>query len=54
MEVAKRIGLQPVGWIFTDLVAQNSNGNGVVKHFRGTVVSSLCFYFLINKQFLFV
>ncbi|RTG84137.1 nuclear protein localization protein 4, partial [Schistosoma bovis] len=28
---------QPVGWIFTDLVAQNSNGNGVVKHFRGTV-----------------
>uniref|UniRef100_A0A094ZF63 Nuclear protein localization protein 4-like protein n=1 Tax=Schistosoma haematobium TaxID=6185 RepID=A0A094ZF63_SCHHA len=37
MEVAKRIGLQPVGWIFTDLVAQNSNGNGVVKHFRGTV-----------------
>ncbi|VDP50727.1 unnamed protein product [Schistosoma margrebowiei] len=37
MEVAKRIGLQPVGWIFTDLVAQNSSGNGVVKHFRGTV-----------------
>nr|CAH8861883.1 unnamed protein product [Trichobilharzia regenti] len=36
-EVAKRIGLQPVGWIFTDLVAQNPGGNGVVKHFRGTV-----------------
>ncbi|KAH8857880.1 Nuclear protein localization protein 4 like [Schistosoma japonicum] len=29
IEVAGRIGLQPVGWIFTDLVAQNSGGNGV-------------------------
>ncbi|CAH8534021.1 unnamed protein product [Schistosoma turkestanicum] len=37
MKVAQRIGLQPVGWIFTDLVAQNTNGNGVVKHFRGTI-----------------
>ncbi|CAH8600847.1 unnamed protein product [Heterobilharzia americana] len=37
LEVAKLLGLQPVGWIFTDLVAQDSNIKGVVKHFRGTI-----------------
>ncbi|KAG5455277.1 Nuclear protein localization protein 4 [Clonorchis sinensis] len=36
-EVTKRLGLQPVGWIFTDLVAEDQPGKGAVKHYRGTM-----------------
>lgn len=37
-EVATKLGLQPVGWIFTDLVADNLE-KGTVRHYRGTMVS---------------
>ena len=37
-EVALKLGLRPVGWIFTDLIP---NENGTVKHFRGTIVNSI-------------
>jgi len=35
-EVAAGLGLQCVGWIFTDLVPQDAT-SGTVKHFRGTI-----------------
>ena len=35
--VAKQLGLVPVGWIFTDLVADDLS-KGTVKNFRGNVV----------------
>ena len=38
--VAERLGLQPVGWIFTDLVAEDLT-KGTVKNFRGNVVCPL-------------
>lgn len=44
IEVAQRIGLQPIGWIFTDLVAQDRSADGVVKHYRGTIVCLLILY----------
>ncbi|KAK7111135.1 nuclear protein localization protein 4 homolog [Littorina saxatilis] len=37
-EVAKRLGLRPVGWIFTDLVAEDLS-KGTVKNFRGNIDS---------------
>ena len=36
--VASDLGLRPVGWIFTDLVAADLK-QGTVKHFRGNIVS---------------
>ena len=36
--VASQLGLRQVGWIFTDLVAQDLK-KGTVKYFRGNVVS---------------
>ena len=38
--VAARLGLQCVGWIFTDLVPLDLT-KGTVKHFRGTIVSMI-------------
>ena len=36
--IAKMFGLQKIGWIFTDLIA-DSSGKGTVKQVRGNVVS---------------
>ncbi|KAF7233552.1 hypothetical protein EG68_10514 [Paragonimus skrjabini miyazakii] len=36
-EVAGRLDLKPVGWIFTDLVANDQPNGGAVKHYRGTM-----------------
>ncbi|CAH8645962.1 unnamed protein product [Dicrocoelium dendriticum] len=36
-EVVTRLELKPVGWIFTDLVAEDQPGKGAVKHYRGTM-----------------
>ena len=36
--IMKCYGMQCVGWIFTDLLADNS-GKGTVQHVRGNVVS---------------
>ena len=36
--LAEQLGLRRVGWIFTDLVAQDLK-TGTVKHFRGNIVS---------------
>ncbi|CAL8090234.1 unnamed protein product [Calicophoron daubneyi] len=35
--VARRLGLRPVGWIFTDLVAEDRPNMGEVKHYRGSM-----------------
>ncbi|VDP90005.1 unnamed protein product [Echinostoma caproni] len=40
VEVARRLGLRPVGWIFTDLVAEEQPNRGEVQHFRGTMYQS--------------
>ena len=37
-DVAGRLGLRPVGWIFTDLIPLDTS-TGTVKHFRGNVNS---------------
>ena len=37
-QLAARLGLRPVGWIFTDLVPLDTS-TGTVKHFRGNVNS---------------
>ena len=37
-KVAERLGIRPVGWIFTDLIADDLS-KGTVKHFRGNIVS---------------
>ena len=39
--IAEQLGLRQVGWIFTDLVAQDLK-TGTVKHFRGNIVSLVC------------
>lgn len=36
MAAAEALGLKPVGWIFTDLTADGTNGS--VKHYRGDMV----------------
>ena len=36
--VASELGLRCVGWIFTDLIAEDLS-KGTVKHFRGNLVS---------------
>ena len=36
--LAKKLGLEAVGWIFTDLEALDLK-TGTVKHFRGNIVS---------------
>ena len=36
-KVAERLGIWPVGWIFTDLIADDLS-KGTVKHFRGNIV----------------
>ena len=36
--LAKKFGLKCIGWIFTDLVPEDS-GKGPVKHFRGNAKS---------------
>ncbi|KAK3091936.1 hypothetical protein FSP39_023832 [Pinctada imbricata] len=36
--VADQLGIRPVGWIFTDLIADDLS-KGTVKHFRGTIDS---------------
>jgi len=36
--LATRLGLRPVGWIFTDLIPLDTS-TGTVKHFRGNVDS---------------
>ena len=36
-QIAHKLGLVKVGWIFTDLVAKDLQ-SGTVKHFRGNVV----------------
>ncbi len=38
--IAEQLGLRRVGWIFTDLVAQDLK-TGTVKHFRGNIVSPM-------------
>ena len=45
-EVASRLGLRPVGWIFTDLVAADLS-KGTVKNFRGNIVCILLFSCLL-------
>ena len=40
--VAQELGLTKVGWIFTDLVAEDTK-KGTVKHVRGNVVSARVF-----------
>ncbi len=35
--IAEQLGLRRVGWIFTDLVAQDLK-TGTVRHFRGNIV----------------
>ena len=37
-DLAGRLGLRPVGWIFTDLIPLDTS-TGTVKHFRGHVDS---------------
>ena len=37
-ELSSRLGLRPVGWIFTDLIPLDTS-TGTVKHFRGNVNS---------------
>ena len=37
-DLAARLGLRPVGWIFTDLIPLDTS-TGTVKHFRGNVNS---------------
>ena len=37
-QLAAKLGLVPVGWIFTDLVADDLS-KGTVKNFRGNMVS---------------
>ena len=37
-DVAARLGLRPVGWIFTDLIPLDTS-TGTVKNFRGNVNS---------------
>ena len=37
-EAGRKLGIQPVGWIFTDLVADDL-AKGTVKNFRGNIVS---------------
>ena len=39
-QIATQLGMQCVGWIFTDLVAEDLT-KGTVKHFRGTIVSGI-------------
>lgn len=38
--LAEAVGIRPVGWIFTDLLADDLN-KGTVKHFRGNIVSQM-------------
>lgn len=40
-DIALKLGLRRVGWIFTDLVAKDLS-SGTVKHFRGNIVSIRC------------
>ena len=44
-QMASQLGLVCVGWIFTDLIAEDLT-TGTVKHFRGNIVSQimLCFF----------
>ena len=44
-KLAKKLGLKCIGWIFTDLVMDES-GKGTVKHFRGNSSS----YFLTADE----
>ncbi len=44
-KLAKKLGLKCIGWIFTDLVMDDS-GKGTVKHFRGNSSS----YFLTADE----
>lgn len=37
-KIAERLGIRPVGWIFTDLIADDLS-KGTVKHFRGNINS---------------
>ena len=50
--VAQQLGLVCVGWIFTDLIAEDLT-KGSVKHFRGNIVSMLHLFltrFLIDEK----
>jgi len=38
-KLADKLGISPVGWIFTDLIADDLT-KGTVKHFRGNIVGS--------------
>lgn len=47
--VAEAVGIRPVGWIFTDLLAEDLS-KGTVKHFRGNIVSyTILFYGVIER-----
>lgn len=47
--VAEAVGIRPVGWIFTDLLAEDLS-KGTVKHFRGNIVSNtILFYGVIER-----
>ena len=35
LDMSKRLGLKPIGWIFTDLKVEDAN-EGTVRHYRGT------------------
>jgi hypothetical protein len=41
--VADSLGIRPVGWIFTDLLAEDLS-KGSVKHFRGNIVRRIFMY----------
>lgn len=49
---AAKLGLRPVGWIFTDLVADDLS-KGTVKNFRGNIVRQYfsSFYFSYISTF---
>ena len=46
--VAEQLGLRRVGWIFTDLIAQDLK-TGTVKHFRGNIVSFIINFLIESK-----
>lgn len=51
--VAEQLGLCPIGWIFTDLIADDLK-KATVKHFRGNSVSNNNLSFLVITSILFI
>lgn len=48
-QVAEKLGIRPVGWIFTDLIADDLT-KGTVKHFRGNIVSIAFFVVILHHK----